>query len=85
MLLFEHLTIAAIAALIFAYFFKDRLKLKRSEIVLVVAAGSLLPDFIDKPDYFLFGIGRSLMHSCVIIAILFIIAYILLRKNRKNH
>lgn len=53
--------------------------LKKFEIVFLFALGAALPDLIDKPLYYYFGYGRSLMHSAVIVTVLFLVFLYLLK------
>jgi hypothetical protein len=76
--LFEHIAAAIIIALLFVWFMRD-VQLKKFEIVFLFALGAALPDLIDKPLYYYFGYGRSLMHSAVIITILFVVAFYLFK------
>lgn len=79
MLFFEHLIIAMCAAIVLSYFIKN---FRKTEMLLAFGLGSVISDLIDKPTYFIYGTGRSAMHSIVIVTILLIILLIIFRKNR---
>ena len=48
-----------------------------------MGVGSIISDIIDKPAYFIYGLGRSAMHSIVIILILLGISLVIFRKDKR--
>jgi hypothetical protein len=78
MLLFDHIFVSILFGLICIKFFKPE-KSTNVEILGLFILGASLPDIIDKPLYYIYGYGRSLMHSIVIVTIIFILSIYLLR------
>lgn len=81
MLFFSHLVIGLIAGFILYEFFHDRM------IIVYVAAGSVLPDIIDKPlGYIVLGStldnGKIFFHSLIIVFLFFLTGLIVWKYYR---